>query len=88
MPRVAFTAHLARVGPPEVDVAGGTVGAALDAVFALYPRLGGYILDDQGRLRPHIAVFVDGARLRNEEALGRPIAPDTEVYVLQALSGG
>ena len=88
MPRVAFTAHLAQIGPPEVEVEGGTIGAALAAVFRVHPRLKGYILDDQERLRQHIAVFVDGRRLANEDALAKSVAPHTEIYVLQALSGG
>jgi hypothetical protein len=89
MPQIVFTAHLAQVGPRDgLTVPGETVAQALDAAFALYPRLGGYILDDQRRLRPHIAIFVDGLRLPQAAALQKPIMPDTEVYVLQALSGG
>ena len=34
--------------------------AALDAYFATAPRVRSYILDDQGRLRRHVAIFIDG----------------------------
>ncbi len=89
MARVSFTAHLRKVAPPgPVKAEGETVGAVLATLFAANPRLGGYVLDDQGRLRRHVAVFVDGDRLANGEALAHPVAADSEIHVLQALSGG
>ena len=89
MPRLSFTAHLARVGPSEdISVEGGTVIEALDRVFALYPRLENYVLDDQRRLRRHVVIFVDGERAAAETVLARPVSPSSEIYVLQALSGG
>lgn len=89
MARVMFTAHLRRVAPAgSVHADGDTVGAVLAAVFAAHPKLGPYVLDEQGRLRKHVAVFVGGNRLANGQALEQPIAPDGEIYVMQALSGG
>lgn len=88
MAHVHFTAHLRHVAPPEaVDAAGDSVMEVLNAVFGLHPALRGYILDDQGRLRLHIAVFVDGVHIR-KDVLDHPLRPDSELYVLQALSGG
>jgi hypothetical protein len=85
MPRVVFTRHLERfVAAPTAEVAGATVREALDAVFARNPLLGGYLLDDQRRLRRHVTVFVDGTRAGLDDA----VAADAEIYVLQALSGG
>ena len=86
---IAFTSHLERVaptGPTLCDAA--TVGEALAAVCADYPLLKGYVLDDQGALRKHIAIFVDGAMKPRETALNLPVGAATEVYVFQALSGG
>ena len=48
----------------------------------------GYVLDDRGRLRKHVCIFADGERLKHDAALGRPIGPQTKLYVMQALSGG
>lgn len=88
MARVHFTAHLRHVAPDgAVDAAGETVAAALADVFARHPSIKNYVLDDQDRLRVHIAVFVDGVHLRRD-ILAQPVKPDSEVYVLQALSGG
>ena len=89
MPQVAFTPALARyIESARVIATGDTVGAVLASVFRETPRLRGYVLDDQSRLRRHIAIFVNGALIARDVALGTPIAPDDEVLVMQALSGG
>jgi sulfur carrier protein ThiS len=46
------------------------------------------VLDDQRRLRRHVVIFVDGERVPPEAALQRAVGEDSEIYVLQALSGG
>ncbi|MDB5452930.1 MAG: hypothetical protein JWO33_1508 [Caulobacteraceae bacterium] len=89
MPRIAFTRHLQAVGPSElVEVPGATVGQLIDSLAADYPRLKAYVLDDQGAVRKHIAIFVDGAMQPRAAALALPVNDAAEVYVFQALSGG
>jgi molybdopterin converting factor small subunit len=89
MPKVVFTANLQRhVSCPPQDTAGATVGAALEEVFAENPRLRGYILDDQGRVRHHVVVFVDGQRIQDPVLLSDPVKASSEIFVMQALSGG
>ena len=89
MPTVHLTRHLRNVAPAEpVEVGGTTLGAALDNYFSAVPRARSYILDDQGRLRRHVAVFVDGELLTDKSNLALPVAARTEIYVMQALSGG
>ena len=86
---VAFTQNLRRhVDCPTVDVPGATVREALDRVFADNPRLRGYVVDERGALRKHMSVFIDGAQLVDREHLSDAIAPDAQLYVMQALSGG
>jgi molybdopterin converting factor small subunit len=88
MAKVFFTSHLRNVAPDGgVDAAGTSVAAALADVFARYPAVKGYVLDDQGRVRLHIAVFVDNVHVRRD-ILEYPLRADSEVYVMQALSGG
>jgi hypothetical protein len=61
---IVFTQQLRRfTEAPEVNAPAATLRGALEAAFALNPRLRGYVLDD-------------------------PLAPDSRVHVLQALSGG
>lgn len=89
MARVIFTANLQRhVACPECTVGGATLHAALHEVFAQQPQLRDYVLDEQGHLRRHIFVFVDGRRVRDRERLAEPLAESSEVYVMQALTGG
>lgn len=89
MPRVVFTSNLQRhVSCPETEVAAGTVRTALAQVFAAQPQARGYVLDEQGHLRKHVVVFVDGLRVRDRELLSDPVREASEVYVMQALTGG
>ncbi|HEX4742148.1 MAG TPA: MoaD/ThiS family protein [Caulobacteraceae bacterium] len=89
MATIAFTPHLRQVGPTRPTACGGaTLGEALQALEPDYPLLRGYLLDDQGRLRRHVAVFVDGVMRSRETALGLALSDNSDVYIFQALSGG
>ncbi len=85
MARVAFTGNLKRhVDCPTAKVGGASVRAVLENLFADNPRLRSYVVDDQGRLRKHVNVYVDDARAE----LDTPVGADAEIFVFQALSGG
>ena len=89
MAHLEFTAQLHRyVDTPRLDCDARTLGEALRLAFDRNPRLRGYILDDQGHLRTHVAVFIDGHRARDRDGLTDPLTDQSKVYVLQALSGG
>jgi hypothetical protein len=87
--QIIFTQQLARFLPvPELATAAVTLRAALDEAFAENPRLGAYVLDDQGHLRENVVIFIDGQRTRDRVLLNDPLRPDSRIYILQALSGG
>lgn len=89
MTRLIFTQQLRRFTEvPEVESDAASLKQALEAAFALNPRLRGYVLDDQDHVRRHVAVFIDGRRLLDRSRLDVPLAPDATVHVFQALSGG
>jgi hypothetical protein len=89
MPQIKFTQHLKRhLAAPPVDVDGATVREALDDAFRRNPQLRGYVLDDQGRLRKHVIVFVDGRQVDDRAGLSDRVGPTSELLVMQALSGG
>jgi sulfur-carrier protein len=86
---VVFTTNLQRhVACPPVEVAGTTVRQVLEAVFALNPAVRPYLLDDQGGVRKHMSIFVDGEQLHDRQRQSDPVAPDGEIFIMQALSGG
>jgi hypothetical protein len=73
---------------PPADVAGRTVLEVLDAYFATHPGVAGYVLDDRGAVRKHVAVFVGSGQLGDREHLADEVEPNEQIYVFQALSGG
>jgi molybdopterin synthase sulfur carrier subunit len=89
MPTVQFTANLAsQTAAPICQVEGATVREALYAVFAQHPTLRSYVLDDQGAVRQHVVVFVDGTAIIDRPKQTDAVRPDSEIFVMQALSGG
>ncbi|KAB0644063.1 MoaD/ThiS family protein [Burkholderia latens] len=89
MAHLFFAASIQRhIDTPERDVGARTLAEALETVFGEQPRLRGYIVDDQGALRKHLSVFIDGHPVRDRQRLSDPLGADSRVYVVQALSGG
>jgi sulfur-carrier protein len=87
--RVAFTANLERhLSCPVQSVPGDTVRTVLDGVFAAQPRLRSYVLDDQDRVRKHVAIYINGERIADRDRLSDAVTDSDEVFVFQALSGG
>jgi molybdopterin converting factor small subunit len=69
-------------GRHELD--GGTIGEIIQRLEDQHPELRGWILDEQGRIRRHINVYVNG-----EQGEGlTPVAQGDRVDVLPAISGG
>ena len=60
----------------------------LAAVFDDHPQLRGYVLDDQGWLRKHVNVFVDGTMVKDRRHLLDEVCDDSRIFVMQSLSGG
>lgn len=89
MAKVILTQNLQRhVSCPPRDAPGSTVREVLDAVFAEHPQVQGYVLDDQGALRKHMIIFIDGEQIRDRATLSDSVKSDSEIYIMQALSGG
>lgn len=89
MATVHFTPNLARhVDCPAADFAAATVAELLARYFEQRPNVRGFVLDDQGEVRKHIKVLVDGRNLRDRRRLSDALAANSEVFVFQALSGG
>ena len=86
---MTFTQNIQRHVPcPPASADGRTVREVLEQVFATNPRAREYVLDDQGAVRRHMVVFVNGWQIRDRARLSDPVPADGEVCVMQALSGG
>ena len=68
----------------EHDVRGATVAEVLRELERDHPGLAGWVLDERGRIRRHINVFVNGERAAEADE----VAAGDEVDVLPAISGG
>ena len=72
----------------EVDIPSGTLGVALDDLSTRLPQLERRLRDEQGHLRPHILMFVDGVSVRGGAPMDTPVLDGAEVFVAPAVSGG
>jgi molybdopterin synthase sulfur carrier subunit len=89
MPTVRFTRNIQRhVACPTREAAGTTLREVLDCYFSSNEQARGYVLDDQGRLRGHMAVFIDGRQIDDRDSLSDAVGTEAVVDVVQALSGG
>lgn len=89
MATIRFTANLARHRPiPDLTVSGDDLASVLRDALSDDALLVSYVLDEQGRLRKHVNIFINGAMLKDRLRLSDPVPADAEIYVIQALSGG
>ncbi len=90
MPYIVFTRHLLRFFPTltEGEVAGTTVREVIDELDQRYPGFAGYIIDEVGRLRRHVNVFVGEEPICDRQGLSDKLSSGDKVFILQALSGG
>lgn len=87
---VKFTQALKRFYPElkELEVEADQVVKVLESVEEQFPGISSYLLDDQGRLRKHVNIFVNGQMIIDRENQSDNLTANSEVYIMQALSGG
>ena len=89
MATVRFTQNIQRHVPcPTREIAGSTLREVLNEYFRENQRARGYVLDEQGKVRQHMIVFIDGEMVQDRDRLSDPVKPHSLVDVIQALSGG
>ena len=89
MATVRFTRNIQRhVACPTREVEGTTLREVLDSYFRENEQARGYVLDEQGSIRQHMVVFINGDQARDRDKLSDHVPPDAVIDVLQALSGG
>lgn len=89
MVTITFADSIQRHVPTaRVETTGGVLREVFASVFETREQLRGYILDDQGALRLHLAVFVDGQQILDPKGLSDVVSGGADIHVIQALSGG
>jgi sulfur-carrier protein len=90
VPTVKFTYALKRFFPKLKDTP--AKGDSLQDIFreieSNYPGLSSYVLDERGSLRRHVNIFIDGKMIHDRDKLSDTLSSGSEIYIMQALSGG
>ncbi len=90
MPTVNFTYALKRFYPDlkPLELSVDKVSEVITEIDKEFPGIESYLVDELGRLRKHVNIFVDGNLIKDREKLSDSISENSEVYIMQALSGG
>jgi hypothetical protein len=90
MPLVRAASFLTNVFPlpNECHIPGQSVAEVVQGLELQFPGVKRYLLDDQGALRVHVNIFLGSQLLQDRQHLSDPVNEASEVYLMQALSGG
>lgn len=77
-------------GDLVVTIPAGTrpLSEVLEEAFAPWPILASRVRDEQGRIRQHVNVFVDGEDAKRGRGLDTPVGQSSVVHLVNAVSGG
>ncbi len=75
-------------GAAEVSAQAGTLREVIVGLNADFPGIGGRILDDAGKIRRFVNVYVGDEDVRLAQGLDTPVPPGTQVSVIPAVAGG
>ena len=86
--RIPTPLRTATGGQSAVQVDGSTVGEVLKSLDAAHPGIGERILDDDGKIRRFVNVFVDDEDVRFADGLATPVRDGATVSIIPAVAGG
>jgi molybdopterin converting factor small subunit len=79
------TPLISYTGTRRVEAHGATVDDLLHDLDRRYPGIRFRMIDEQGSVRPHMRIFVNGEQVWQ---LDSPVSATDRIQILQALSGG
>lgn len=87
---IKFTHALKRFYPDlgDLELEVKNVNELLEKINLKYSGIKNYLVDDRGMLRKHVNIFVDGELILDREKMTDSLKSKSEVYIMQALSGG
>lgn len=77
-------------GRAEIKLEGAppNLGEALNQLWSQHIGLRDRLLTEQGQVRPHVNLFVNGEVVARDRALQTTITGDAEICIMPAVSGG
>jgi sulfur-carrier protein len=75
-------------GASEVSAVGGTLAEVIDSLEADHPGIRARVLDDDGKLRRFVNVYVNDDDVRFAEGLETPVPAGGSVSIIPAVAGG
>lgn len=75
-------------GSREVEIAGETVGAVLEALYERYPAVRGQLVTDDGELHRFVNLYVNDEDARLLSWLDTEIGERDTLLILPAMAGG
>lgn len=75
-------------GAPEVELDASTVAEAISGLEARFPGMRRRVLDDQGRVRRHVLVFVNADNVAGQAPADVRLSAGDTLHILPAVSGG
>ena len=75
-------------GASEISGTGHDVGGLIKDLDARYPGLGERLLDDSGKLRRFVNIYVNDEDVRFLDSLGTPLPEGAQVSIIPAVAGG
>ncbi|WP_299457215.1 MoaD/ThiS family protein [uncultured Microscilla sp.] len=91
MAKIKFTNLLRRFYPhlaEQIEVPGNTIAQVLEALNQQYPGIRDYLVDERGKLRQHVNIFIGEELIQDKDTLQDTVEAQDEVFILQAISGG
>lgn len=90
MAKVKFTSALKPFFPTlsDLDLDASSVKEILAQIEARFPGMTHYLIDETGRLRQHVNIFLGGDLIKDRTTLSDSVMKSDELLIFQALSGG
>jgi adenylyltransferase/sulfurtransferase len=75
-------------GRDTVELAGDTVGEVLDGVMAAHTDLKRHLLQDDGRLRNFVSLYLNETDIRHLASTATPVRPGDILTIVPSIAGG
>jgi sulfur-carrier protein len=72
----------------QINGSPATLRDALDELWKSYPGIRDRVINEEGRLREHINIFVGDENVRYTGDFATRLAPNAQISILPAVSGG